>query len=230
MYYIEVLDHNKDNWVEWKSKVTSLFRLYELGGYLDGSIPKPDPVVNPMSAFHWDKNNDKLLGLLQLKTSIVHHYYIENKTTVHDAWKSLVDRHEKLGTMAQIALLDKAFAIRYQPATVDLDTTTTSMLDVARKIYANGGFKFETFVSLIMLNAMSDQLPHVRDQVISSILNDPGYSHLDIRKRLNAEQQFIDLENYRAAAEAKKKSRNGKFCTNCKKPGHNIETCFLKRS
>jgi len=230
MYYISVLDHNKDNWVQWKSEVTSLFQLYELGGYLDGSIPKPDPVVDPISAFHWDKNNDILLAFLTLKTSMADHYYIDNKTTAHDAWKALVDRHEKLGPMAQIALLNKIFAIRYQPDTVPLETTTTSILDLAQKIFASGALKFETFISLIMLNAMSDHLPHIRADVVSFILKDPGYSSLDIRKRLNNEQPWIDLDKRRAAAEGKKKSRNGKFCTNCKKPGHNIETCFRRRS
>src|SRR5580704_15935262 len=110
-------------------------------------------------------------------------------------------------------------------------------MGVARKIFAMGIFDHDTFVSLIMLNAMSDELAHVSAHVVSSISNNSSYSYQDIRKRLIHEQQYIDNDSRRsgepsALAAASKKQQhnhsNGKVCSNCGKPGHNVETCWKK--
>ena len=232
---VEILEQSANNWPKWKSDVTAIFQCSGLGGYLGGTILEPCRTTDPVSAHNWTMNNEIILGFFRLKTSIEEHTYIAGKTTAQEAWLALIKRYEQSGPMHQIALLDEAFAIRYHPSSTRLEVTTVNILEAACKIFAMGIFDHDTFVSLIMLNAMSDELSHVRAHVVSSISNNSSYSYEDIRKRLVHEQQYIDNDNRRAgepaalAATSKKHQHshsNGKVCSNCGKPGHSSEDCW----
>jgi len=47
---------NKANWPSWSKRITSMFKLCQVKGYVKGSIDKP-PNIDPKSARNWATND-----------------------------------------------------------------------------------------------------------------------------------------------------------------------------
>ncbi|KAG1875759.1 hypothetical protein F4604DRAFT_1497845, partial [Suillus subluteus] len=160
--------------------------------YILGIISRPDPVADPSSAGHWDLNNLCIIAALRTRSSPEEQEFLRKFANAHLAWSALRARHEKIGPIAQILLIQQALAIRYRRAE-RLSTTSTEISDMVRRIYAIGIPKEDDFTTIIMLNAMNEELPHVRNHIadaLSTSTSTSTYGPTNIRSHLDMEQQL----------------------------------------
>ncbi|KAG0698737.1 hypothetical protein DFH29DRAFT_770624, partial [Suillus ampliporus] len=157
-----------------------------------GIIQRPDPLVDPTGASVWDLNNLCIIVALRTRSSSEEQDFLCAFTDAHLAWLALKSRHEKVGPIAQIILIQQGLTIKYKH-TKHLSTTSTQLSDLVHRIYAIGLPKEEDFLTILMLNAMSEDLPHVWNHIADSLaistLTTP-YGPSNIRARLDVEQQL----------------------------------------
>ncbi|KAG2335252.1 hypothetical protein BDR05DRAFT_993555, partial [Suillus weaverae] len=193
---IEILDRSKNNWGLWSDKMQNYLLMKHGGGYILGMITRPDPLSDPSSAGHWDLNNLCIIAALRTRSSPEEQEFLRTFTNAHLAWGALRSRHEKLGPIAQILLIQQALALRYRRSE-RLSTTSTEISDMVRRIYAIGIPKEDDFTTIIMLNAMMDELTHVCNHIadaLSSSTSLSSYGPTNIRSRLDMEQQLLDVD------------------------------------
>jgi hypothetical protein len=83
------------------------------GGYILGIVAHPDPNLDPSSAGHWDLNNLCIVAALRTRSSTEENEFLRSYTNAHLAWDALKSRHEKVGSIAQILLIQQALAVKH---------------------------------------------------------------------------------------------------------------------
>ncbi|KAG0696307.1 hypothetical protein DFH29DRAFT_763377, partial [Suillus ampliporus] len=161
--------------------------------YILGLIMRPDPSVNPSSTSHWDLNNLCIIAALRTHSSSEEQEFLCTYTNAYLAWNTLKSCHEKVGPIAQILLIQQALTVRYRRSE-RLATTSTQLSDVVRHIYAIGLPKEDDFLTIMMLNAMTDDLPHVHNHIADALSTSATqtssiYGPANICAHLDIEQQ-----------------------------------------
>lgn len=234
---IKILDCSKNNQGVWSDHMQNYLLLKHRGGYILGIVTHPDPTLDPSSAGHWDLNNLCIVAALCTRSSTEENNFLRGYTNTHLAWDALKSRHEKVGPIAQILLIQQALAIKYLRSE-RLSTTSTLLNDLVHRIYAIGIPKEDDFLTIMMLNAMAEDLPHVRNHIAdalttSTTANPYGPSH--IRSRLDVEQQLIDSEKSKggdvalaATGKGGNHHSNRVPCGTCGATSHPTKDCFSK--
>jgi hypothetical protein len=244
---IEVLDRSKNNWGTWSDKIQNYLLLKHGGGYLLGIIQCPDPLLHPSGAGTWDLNNLCIIAALRTRSTQEEGKFLRPFTNAHTAWTELKARHEKVGPIAQILLIQQALAMRFR-RTECLSATGMQLSDLVRRIYAIGLPKEDDFLTIMFLNALTDDFPHVRNHIADAITTSTpsaSYGPNNIHAQLDVEQQLIDSEKSKSgdvamvathkgggAARSTKtcsdcgRTGHSSCCTTCNGWGHNAKDCF----
>ncbi|KAG1731118.1 hypothetical protein EDD22DRAFT_740474, partial [Suillus occidentalis] len=157
-----------------------------------GLVAHPDLSLDPTSAGHWDLNNLCIVAALRTQSSSEENDFLRNFTNANLAWVALKTRHEKVGPIAQILLIQQALAVKYLRSEC-LSTTSTNLSDLVRHIYAIGIPKENNFLTIMMLNVMAEELPHVRNHIVDALSTSTSsnpYGPSNIHSRLDVEQQL----------------------------------------
>jgi len=245
---IEVLDRSTNNWSTWSDKIQNYLLLKHGGGYLLGLIQRPDPLIDPIGAGTWDLNNLCIIAALRTRSTPEEGEFLRSFTNAHLAWTELKGRHEKVGPIAQILLIQQALSTRFRRGEC-LSVTSTMLTELVRRIYAISLPKEEDFLMIMLLNAMTDDFPHVRNHIADAITtSSPSapYGPSNIRARLDVEQQLIDSDKSKSGDVAMVANNKGghtrssktcsdcghtghsSCCTTCHGWGHNAKDCFGK--
>jgi hypothetical protein len=75
------------------------------GGYLLGVIKCPDDILDAASATTWDLNNLCIVTALSTRSCTEDQDFLLPFTDMHIAWTALKSRHEQVGPIAQILLI-----------------------------------------------------------------------------------------------------------------------------
>ncbi|KAG2059346.1 hypothetical protein BDR06DRAFT_967884 [Suillus hirtellus] len=243
---IEVLDRSKNNWNMWSDKLQNYLLLKHGGGYILGIIPRPDSSVDPTGASIWGLNNLCIIAALCTCSSTKEQDFLHMYTNAHLAWSALKSCHEKVGPIVQIILIQQGLAVKYKHAE-RVSTTSMHLSDLVGRIYVIGLPKEEDFLMILMLNAMSEELPHVHNHIADSLatsMSSAPYGSSNICACLDVEQQLIDSEKSFDIAMVTTKGKAGRTtartctecghpsrttcCTNCRKWWHAAKDCFGK--
>jgi hypothetical protein len=193
---IEMLDRSKNNWGMWSDCMQNYLLLKHGGGYILGLITRPDPSLDPVSARHWDLNNLCIIAALHTHSSSEDNEFLHGHTNTYLTWNTLKTRHKKVGPIAQILLIQQTLAVRYRRSE-RLSSMSTQLSDLIRCIYAIGIPKEEDFLTIMMLNAMAEDLPHVQNHIADALATSTSattYGPSNICSRLDVKQQLIDTE------------------------------------
>ncbi|KIK75242.1 hypothetical protein PAXRUDRAFT_19167 [Paxillus rubicundulus Ve08.2h10] len=214
---IEPLDRGKNNWPDWSFAIKLALNQHLVGGYLTGNVAAPDPLTEPGAHNNWSLNNSAIVSALCSHVSHKDQCLLEDVTNATMAWNTLHERHEKIGPIAQILLIQELSELVCHIYRIRIPTE-------------------EVFLSIAMLNALSGELNAVQTQVVSLLSSSTPtrpFTSADIRARLNTEQQLLDNEKAHStdlalAAATKFNSRgtSPKTCSLCGKQGHAIEGCW----
>ncbi|KIJ06694.1 hypothetical protein PAXINDRAFT_91623, partial [Paxillus involutus ATCC 200175] len=233
---IQELDRGKNNWSDWSFAIKLVLNQHLVGGYLTGAVLAPNPLTEPGAYNNWTLNNIAVVSALCSRVSHEDQRLLEDVTDAKQAWGILRERHEKVGPIAQILLIQEVFAKRYTRGQ-RFSLTSSELSDLVRRIYRIGIPTEEVFLSIAMLNALSGELNTVQTQVaslLSSSTKDRPFTSADIRARLDTEQQLLDNEKARSADIAlavthKHGNHNRgteKTCSLCGKRGHTVDGCW----
>ncbi|KIJ14070.1 hypothetical protein PAXINDRAFT_156290 [Paxillus involutus ATCC 200175] len=209
-----------------------------VGGYLLGTIKAPSEVLEPGAFHNWTLNNIAIVSALCSRVSHEDQRLLEDITNAKEAWDTLRERHEKVGPIAQILLIQEVFAKRYSHGQ-RFSLTSSELSELVRRIYRIGIPTEEVLLSIAMLNALSGELSTVQTQVaslLSSSSKDRPFTSADIHARLDTEQQLLDNEKARSAdialAASTRPKQGGHFhgnektCSLCAKRGHTVDGCW----
>lgn len=145
--------------------------------------------------------------------------FLQGYTNAYLAWDTLKSRHEKVGPIAQILLIQQALAVKYVRSEC-LSTTSTTLHDLVRRIYTIGIPKEEDFLTIMMLNTMAEDLPHVHNHIVDALTTSTAskpYGPTHICSCLDVEQQLLDTAKSKGTNVAlAATSRGGNSRDNCK--------------
>ncbi|KAG1734845.1 hypothetical protein EDD22DRAFT_757915, partial [Suillus occidentalis] len=161
-------------------------------GYILRLVSRPDSSLDPTSAGHWDLNNLCIVAALCTQSSTEENDFLHGYTDTSLTWNALKSCHEKVGPITQILLIQQALAIKYIHSE-HLSTTSTTLNELVRRIYAIGILKEEDFLTIIMLNTMADNLPYVENHITHALTTSTSsnpYGPLNICSHLDVEQQL----------------------------------------
>jgi hypothetical protein len=208
------------------------------GRYILGLVMCPDPSADPASAGHWDLNNLCIIAALHTQSSSEENKFLRGYTNAYLTWKALKSCHKQVRPIAQILLIQQALAVQYRHSE-HLSTTSTQLGELIRCIYTIGIPKEEDFLTIMMLNAMAEDLPHVRNHIadaLSASTSTTAYGPSNICSHLDIEQQLIDTEKSKTgdiAMAATGKGNNTQHrdrvsCDTCGNSSHPTKDCFAK--
>jgi len=208
------------------------------GGYILGLVMRSDPSLDPISAGHWDLNNLCIIAALRTCSTSEENKFLRAHTNAYLAWNALKAHHEQVGPIAQILLIQQVLVVRYCQFEC-LSTMSTQLGELVRCIYAIGIPKEDNFLTIMMLNTMAEDLPHVRNHntdALATSTSTTTYGPMNIHSRLDVEQQLIDIEQSKGGdiALAATKSSNSQnhtecvTCGNCGNTSHITKDCFGK--
>jgi hypothetical protein len=100
----EPLDDN--NWSIWKERITPVFCLCGVEGYIEGTIPHP---TDTTQAKNWDFNDDYAKVLIQNYISASQIIYTSQCNTASTKWASLVLTHAPHGHQTAMAVMRNLF-------------------------------------------------------------------------------------------------------------------------
>ena len=109
---IKVLDMAKHNWLTWSEAMLNLFLLNSCGGYILGTVLRPSDDTSEATT-NWDINNLCVIAAIKTKCTREESHFLQGSTNAHDAWTVLRNRHEKLGPVAQVLLIQEALEVQF---------------------------------------------------------------------------------------------------------------------
>ncbi|KZT28829.1 hypothetical protein NEOLEDRAFT_1167317 [Neolentinus lepideus HHB14362 ss-1] len=184
-------------------------------------------VVSPTQLF---ARSDRVISrFLGLRAVAEERCFIDKAGTASSAWAGLRVRQEKQGCFAQILLIQEAFTVPY--SRTERFAITTYNLTVKR-IYAIGTATEDVFLPIVMLNALSVELPGVRDHVATALQRTAPSPLRTFVYVVTTNNSCVDNVAATAApAEVLARSsttRNKgskKICSHCKSSGHLANPC-----
>lgn len=188
------LEQSSNNWHIWCHDILRLINLSKANGYIKGTVPRPDERIHPDDATMWDDNNLCIVAAIASCADAKEQEFLRDYTDAHLAWEALRERHEMIGPISQILLIQCLHAVRYRK-NERFSKTSHQIHELARRIYSMGMPDEDTFVLIYMMNALSEELPHVRDHIADYIsrssAQDP-YTPTLAMACLDTEQQLVE--------------------------------------
>ena len=103
-------------------------------------------------------------------------HFLQESTNAHNVWTVFHNRHEKLGLVAQVLLIQEALEVQFHHSE-RLSTMATKLRNLVDHIYAIGIPKQDNFLLILLMNAMSSELTplcnHVADCINASTTANP---------------------------------------------------------
>ncbi|KAJ6587072.1 hypothetical protein DFH09DRAFT_244939 [Mycena vulgaris] len=168
----EILDRSTGNWPAWEKTVLSCLILAGLDGYPAGTVPCPNPAVDPSGAAVWYTNDRAVVSFLALKASRSEQTYIASYAAGGSkaVWDALLARHFDVG--GQIRLMQEAFSVRYG---LESPAATSARIDaLVMRIFALGPISKTTLTSAVMANAVQGDTQKLNSVAESQVDNQGG--------------------------------------------------------
>lgn len=93
----ELLDSKAENWFGWSQSMYNLFDLYDVREYVQGEVPCPDPVRDPVGAENWHYNDTCAQILITGNIAATEKVYINGCPSAHRMWHNLQTIYEPPG-------------------------------------------------------------------------------------------------------------------------------------
>ncbi len=230
----DLLDLNSNNWPKWSRHVKSSLAMCSGGllGFIEGRVPRPDPLVWPNEYNNWMNNDAMVRAWCSHRARGEDQRIIDNASTAHAMWALLRGRHEKQGPYAQALLLRELLNVRVD-ASSPLPAQGRDIIERCERIIAMGPLSANSLAVVSLLHVLGFGF----ENIATGIVNEQARSGdtltpTDIIRRLELEQQQINGRLVSSASPSIALSATGKpptgrpLCTNCKQNGHWIQACY----
>jgi hypothetical protein len=85
----EFLCLNDTNWVRWHIEIMNVFRICGVEGYVKGTLPRPDPTVDPEGAESWSYNDAYTRLIISFNVTQSQKSNTSMCKNAHEVWKDL---------------------------------------------------------------------------------------------------------------------------------------------
>ncbi|KIJ17285.1 hypothetical protein PAXINDRAFT_10128 [Paxillus involutus ATCC 200175] len=150
---IEPLNQGKNNWPDWSFAIKIVLNQHLVGGYLTGNIIAPYPLTEPGAHNNWSLNNIAVVSALYLCVSHEDQCLLKDVTNAATAWNTLRKRHEEIGPIMQMLLIQGVFAKCYSCGQHFSLTSTDSVNSSAA--YTGSASLLRKFFSLLQCSMLS---------------------------------------------------------------------------
>lgn len=164
----DLLNKSLANWHPWKCQTTQHLMLCGLFEYLDGTIQQPNASTEVKAHQNWKMKDNAILAYFRLRVAEGEQEELKKAMSAKGTWGALTKRHEKQGAMAQILLIQEAFALHYIK-TKPLSATSLQLSQLLSCIYAIGIPLQDMFLCIIMLNALIGEFANICDHVVTTM-------------------------------------------------------------
>ncbi|KAF8810845.1 hypothetical protein BYT27DRAFT_7090910, partial [Phlegmacium glaucopus] len=209
-----------------------------LGSHLTDDISKAPPLdLQPNAHRNWVSNDRSVRGFLRSSLSPTERDLVSTLTSAKETWEKLESYHLEEGPIKQANLIQSTLTTR-----IDRDDQMMAKIrklrdDLRRAFRMQGGINEETFISIIILQALGTGLDHsraiIQRDLRASTISSP-YTVDNLVDFLDQEYQMLMGDKQRAskgditvalAAQSIQKGKAPVICANCKRPGHTAPWC-----
>lgn len=225
-----LLDRTKDNWTAWLQIFNNVLGMS--GGlyrYPEGLTVKPDRRIEPRAANNWEDNDRAVLSFIRLHIATSEREYVAKCATSKEAFDTLRDRHEKQGPLKQVLIMHEALNVSYSRSE-DFSITTTRLQDLNQRIWSTGPPDPQSFLTILMLNALAREFSDIRSQVAMQLSQgtctpDSIRNRLDTESSLHTAAASPPVVLVSQSAPSRHSSRLLCANPNCKSPTHEMPYC-----
>lgn len=237
------------NWAIWSKRITPILKVCKVYGYVKGTIPKPDPAIDPESSLNWETNDEyaKLLMLQNVAAEQIQH--INQDQTASEVWKSLISLHQARGLRTALSRMRMFYSMR-AAEDENIPDFMNKMKALVEDINSMKGiFKID---NLTYAGVLAQSLPPAWDFFMDKLF--PGdytdedtianFSIVQFQRQVKEEyyhrigrKEDQALHGTHSNLSIKSKTPltsrisgsgstpSGSFCANCKKDNHTTDRC-----
>jgi len=232
------LDKDKANWTSWRREVQNYLDMIGLSCHLvhdPSSIPSPS--LQPNAYRNWSSNDRSVRGYIKSAIAQPENELLDKLDHAHQCWSALQAYHLDEGPIKQANLIQGALAVR-----IDRDDQMMVKLrqihdDLDRAFEMKGGIDKNTFICIVVLQALGSGLDHSRAIIqrdMSSASSSSPYTVDHLLRFLEQEYQMLLGDKQRGAktdaialaAQVSSKGKQPITCSNCKRNGHVATWCI----
>lgn len=157
------LDKDKANWTSWRREVQNYLDMIGLSSHLVDDPPSiPSPSLQPNAYRNWSSNDRSVRGYIKSAIAQPENELLDKLDYAHQCWSSLQTYHLDEGPIKQANLIQGALAIQ-----IDRDDQMMIKLrqirdDLDRAFEMKGGIDKNTFICIVVLQALGSGLDHSR--------------------------------------------------------------------
>src|SRR6266478_4284483 len=248
---IEKLKADRTNWDVWKTQISLILKHHRLLSYAEGLKPKPLPVPaassgkaparpDPASAVdieEWEQAN--LETQIQIFMTLDHETasLMNGKEVVTDIWSTLKSHFEGKGLTAIAMLASKLWQYHIQTKN-DMSVQIQDMKNIALKLSSLGYPLSDEYQAMALLQALPTDWNTIQSIILnkSSPFTLQGTIDALLEHKTTLWQQHKSVlmvchdwkSRSPAPPNAVYQAPNKLVCSNCKIPGHSINTCHFE--
>ena len=184
-----ILDRDQANWTEWSHCLKLLCKTLCLLDWLDPAFIPPDATTDARGHRIYSLNDQSLTGFMLRHISQLDYKAVWDLKSSRAVYAELRRRHEKLGSHAQILLIEKVMKIEFVPGT-RIAQTWDEIDTLIEKIKAIGPLDYDQLKTAIAIKALGRHYENLQSN-IQSITKQPNFSVADVASRLLQEDDHI---------------------------------------
>ena len=180
-----------ENYSDWCHLVKWLFIIHQVLPYVEGTIPRPDPEVDPIGARNWSQNDAFACSIITSSISSSQRKHTNPCDNSYAMWKALKAVHESRGHQTVINYIRTLFR-----CSAEEDADIPHHLDIIKetweRINALGSEHFQIsdlFFKIIIASSLPPSWDHFTETYIGS---ETGFVHFDPKKQMSS-QEFIGV-------------------------------------
>ncbi|TFK70760.1 hypothetical protein BDN72DRAFT_958600 [Pluteus cervinus] len=152
----EKLSKSSGNWKSWSNQVQDYLDMRGLGEHISATRCKPpDKKLYPVAYKIWTNNDIVVRGYMRHNINDHEQELISGDISALQCWTLLQKHHEDEGRIKQVNLILGALNTRIPRDEMMVDTARKIREDIRRAFRMPGGLSEETFVCIMLLNALS---------------------------------------------------------------------------
>ena len=161
-----ILDHDQANWNKWSYHLILLCKQHCLSKWLDPAFTPPDMSIDACSYCVYLLNDQSLMGFILCHISQLDYKAIHQLPTAHAIYTKLCQCYEKLGSHAQILLIEKVMKVNFCPGT-HISQTWDEIDILIERIKAIGPLGYDQLKTAVAIKALGRHYENLQSTIQS---------------------------------------------------------------
>lgn len=212
---------NNDNYFNWKFRMEMLLKEKEVWTTISGEIPSTQST-------DWKRMDEKALSTIALTIEDNQIQHVRDCKHAKLAWEALRDFHHKDTAGSRLRILRSIMKLRADESS-NMENFVQTVTELFQKLMAYGA---EIKIEFLMAGVLLGSLPSSYDSLTTALeaRNESELTSSLVRSKIVEEyRRRTDRDGHTSEATALKiaqsSQKQNRFCTYCKKNGHDKKYC-----